>query len=91
MSAATIIATPCMWDSMQVLAEGIGMDPTIFSTNETAAFTQFLWSSVVAPGPGPTEYRLRILPGLGYEYPSGNNYSIDYVPIFYTWMSQFTR
>ena len=47
--------------------------------------------AVLLPGPGPTEYRFRILPNLTREYPSGTNDSTDYVPILYDWMMQFRR
>ncbi len=42
-------------------------------------------------GAGPREYRFRVLPAMTHEYPSGTNYPTDYVPIFYAWMSQYTR
>ncbi|MCC7014143.1 MAG: hypothetical protein IT454_16415 [Planctomycetes bacterium] len=90
-AVAAVIATPCMWNPLQVFAEGVGLDPALYSTLENAAFTQFLWSSVVLPGPGPTEYRFRILPNLTHEYPSGTNYPTDYVPILWSWMKQFER
>jgi len=40
---------------------------------------------------GPRKYRLRILPNLGHEYPSGTNYPIDYVSVSYQWTRQYTR
>jgi poly(3-hydroxybutyrate) depolymerase len=86
-----IVATPCMWDPLTLFAEGVGLDPAIYATIENASFTQFLWSTVVMPGPGPTEYRFRVLPNLTHEYPSGTNYPTDYVPLFWFWMSQYTR
>ncbi len=90
-AVAVVEATPCMWDSLTLFAQAVGQDPALYTTIEGPAYTQFLWNSVVIPGPGPTEYRFRILPNLTHEYPSGTNYSTDYVPIFYGWMSQFTR
>lgn len=88
---SVVVATPCMWDPLMLFAEGVGLNPAVYSTVENASFTQFLWNSAVHPGPGPTEYRFRILPNLAHEYPSGNNYSVDYVPILWTWMQQYTR
>jgi hypothetical protein len=76
---------------LTLFAEGVGLDPAIYATIENASFTQFLWSTVVMPGPGPTEYRFRVLPNLTHEYPSGTNYPTDYVPLFWFWMSQYTR
>ncbi len=88
---ADIIATPCIWNPVTTLAASIGLDPWTFQSTEHASYTEIEWDSALLPGPGPTEYRFRILPGLGHEYPSGDNYPTDYVPIYYTWMSQFTR
>lgn len=88
---AVVIATPCMWDPLTLFAEGVGLNPAVFSTVENPSFTQFLWNSVVHPGPGPTEYRFRVLPNMTHEYPSGSNYAVDYVPILWTWMQQYTR
>ncbi len=90
-AVAVVVTTPCMWDGLQLYAEAVGMDPAVYSTIETPTFTQFLWSSTLLPGPGPTEYRFRILPNLTHEYPSGTNYPTDYVPILWTWMRQYTR
>jgi len=84
-------ATPCMWDSLLIMAEAVGQDPLQFAGLELPDFTEFVWDSTLQPGPGPTEYRFRILPGLIHEYPSGTNHPIDYVPILWTWMSQYTR
>ncbi|MCK6445569.1 MAG: hypothetical protein L6Q99_04190 [Planctomycetes bacterium] len=86
-----VIATPCMWDPLLMFAEGVGMDPALYTTIEDPNYTQFLWNSVVLPGPGPTEYRFRILPNMLHEYPSGTNHPIDYVPILWNWFSQYTR
>lgn len=86
-----VIATPCMWDPLLAFAEGIGQDPALYTTVEDPNYTQFLWNTVVLPGPGPTEYRFRILPNMIHEYPSGTNHPIDYVPIFWSWFSQYTR
>jgi len=91
MQVADIIATPCIWTPVTTLAAANGLDPWAIQPLEHAEYTQILWDSVLLPGPGPTEYLFRVLPGLGHEYPSGNNYPTDYVPIYYTWMSQFTR
>jgi len=88
---ADIIATPCLWNAVTTLAAAIGLDTGAYRVIEHMDYTQILWESVILPGPGPTEYRFRILPGLGHEYPSGNNYPTDYVPILYTWLSRFTR
>ena len=90
-AVAVVVTTPCMWDGLQLFAEAVGMDPAVYSTIESPTFTQFLWSSALLPGPGPTEYRFRILPNLTHEYPSGANYPTDYVPILWTWMRQYTR
>lgn len=86
-----VASTPCMWDPLTVFAAGVGMDASVYSTVEVAGFTQFRWTSVVNPGPGPTEYRFRLLPNLAHEYPSGTNYPVDYVPVFWTWMRQYSR
>lgn len=84
-------ATPCMWDPLLVMAEATGQDPNQFTSLEDPDFTEFVWSTTLLPGPGPTEYRFRILPGMVHEYPSGTNHPIDYVPILWTWMTQYTR
>jgi hypothetical protein len=86
-----VIAMPCMWDSLVLFAEAAGQDSAQYATIEDPGFTEFLWDSTLLPGPGPTEYRFRILPNLTHEYPSGTNYPVDYVPLFYDWMMQFTR
>jgi predicted esterase len=86
-----IVATPCMWDPLLLYGSALSLDVTSYTTIENQSFTQFLWSTPVLPGPGPREYRFRVLPGMEHEYPSGTNHPIDYVPIFYTWMSQYTR
>ncbi|MFT7485729.1 MAG: putative esterase [Candidatus Paceibacteria bacterium] len=88
---ADIMATPCMWVPLTTMAAAIGMDPGSFVAVEQQNFTQLLWNNALLPGPGPTEYRFRVLPGLDHAYPSGNNHPIDYVPIFYMWMSQFAK
>jgi len=85
-----VVATPCMWDPLVLFTESLGLDAAQYATSESQAFTQFLWSTPVL-GAGPREYRFRILPGMTHEYPSGTNYPTDYVPIFYAWMSQYTR
>ncbi len=91
LAAANIQATPCMWDSLTALAEQVGMVSTLFSSVETGTMTQILWSDESqASGTNPREYRFRILQGLTHEYPSGTNYSVEYVPIIYDWMSQYT-
>lgn len=69
----------------------LGLDTSVYTTTENASFTQFIWNVPLIPGPTPREYRFRILPNMTHEYPSGTNYPVDYVPIFYTWMSQYTR
>ena len=86
-----VMATPCMWDPLLLLAEATGQDPAQYATVEDPGYTEFVWNTVLLPGPGPTEYRFRILPNLTHEYPSGTNYSTDYVPILYDWMMQFRR
>lgn len=86
-----IMATPCMWDPLTALAAAVGMNPGAFAGTELPAYTQILWGKAVLPGPGPTEYRFRVLPNLAHSYPSGTNYPVDYVPVFYDWMSQFTK
>lgn len=88
---ADVVATPCMWDPLNLSAEALGLDPVMYAAVEYPAFTQFVWDTAVLPGPGPREYRFRILPNMTHEYPSGTNYPTDYVPIFYQWMSQYTR
>lgn len=88
---ADVIALPCMWDPLTLFTEALGLDASSYTTVESPAFTQFLWNSPVLPGPGPREYRFRILPNMTHEYPSGTNYPTDYVPIFYAWLSQYTR
>jgi poly(3-hydroxybutyrate) depolymerase len=86
-----VVATPCMWDPLLVFAEAAGQDPASYATVEDPDYTEFLWDSTLLPGPGPTEYRFRILPNLTHEYPSGTNYPTDYVPILYAWLTQYTR
>lgn len=86
-----VVATPCMWDPLMLFVEGLSLDPGVYAAVEQPTFTQFVWSRELLPGPGPRESRFRILPNLTHEYPSGTNYPTDYVPIFYTWMSQYTR
>ena len=86
-----VVATPCMWDPLMLYTDALGLNTAPFTTVENASYTQFLWSTTALPGPGPREYRFRILPGMTHEYPSGSNYAVDYVPIFYSWMSQYTR
>jgi len=88
---SAVMATPCMWDPLSLFAEGVGLDASQYATVEAPTYTQFLWNTAVLPGPGPTEYRFRILPNMTHEYPSGTNYPTDYVPIFWMWMRQFTR
>ncbi len=90
-AVADVVATPCMWNPMLLMADALALNAATYTTIENAGFTQFLWSSPQLPGPGPREYRFRILPGMTHEYPSGTNYAVDYVPIFYTWMMQYTR
>jgi len=91
LQVADIVATPCIWDALTNMAATVGMDPLAYSSIEQASFTQLLWGSASLPGPGPTEFRFRVLPGLGHAYPSGNNFPVDYVPLYYLWMSQFTK
>jgi len=86
-----VVATPCMWDPLMLFTQALSLDIAQYSTIELPAFTQFAWNTPVLPGPGPREFRFRILPNMTHEYPSGTNYPTDYVPIFYTWMSQYTR
>jgi len=88
---ADIVNTPCMWDPLTALAEAVGLDPGAYRSIEQPGFTQILWNTALHPGPGPTEFRFRILPNLGHEYPSGTNYPVDHVPIYYQWMTQYTR
>jgi dienelactone hydrolase len=90
MQLANIVAIPCMWDPLTGMADVIGMDPAIYTSQERWNVTQIRWDFPALPGPGPREYRWHILRGLTHEYPSGTNYPIDYVPIFYRWMSKFT-
>lgn len=90
-TVAVVIATPCMWDPLLAFAEGVGQDPALYAAVEHPTYTQFLWDTTLLPGPGPTEYRFRILPNLTHEYPSGTNHPIDYAPIFWTWFGQYTR
>ncbi len=87
---ADVLATPCMWDPLQLYTDALGLDVSAYSTLETPALTQFIWNTTVM-GTGPREYRFRILPNMTHEYPSGTNYPTDYVPIFYGWLSQYTR
>src|SRR5262249_13329048 len=86
-----VVATPCMWDPLTLFTSALGLDPAQYATVEQSAFTQFLWNVPVLPGPGPREYRFRILPNMTHECPRGTNYPTDYVPIFYAWMSEYTR
>ncbi len=91
MLLVNIMTTPCMWDPLNSLAEALALDPAVFTSSEQPAFTQIRWTLPTLPGPGPREFVWRILPNLVHEYPSGTNYPIDYVPIYYLWMSQYTR
>lgn len=101
LAISDIVATPCMWDPLTALAGEIGMDPAIYTSMEQPNGTEILWSVPQMPGQWPREYRFRILRkreyrfrilrNMGHEYPSGNNYPIDYVPILYSWMNQYTR
>ncbi|MEQ1893416.1 MAG: PHB depolymerase family esterase [Planctomycetota bacterium] len=88
---ADVVALPCMWDPLLLFAEAMGQDPSVYATVEDPDYTEFLWNSTLLPGPGPTEYRFRILPGMIHEYPSGTNHPIDYVPILWAWMEQYRR
>ena len=88
---ANIMGTPCMWDPLTSFAEALGLDPVPSSGLEQPGFTQIRWALPTLPGPGRREYRWHILPNLVHEYPSGTNYPIDYVPIYYQWMMQYTR
>ena len=91
MSVPEIIARPCMWDPLTTIAGELGMDPTDYDTLEQPYMTQFVWDTAMLRGRSPREYRFRVLRNMTHEYPSGNNYPIDYVPLFYAWMNQFTR
>lgn len=91
MQISEIQARPCMWDPMTTMAQELGLDETDYTAVEMPFMTQFVWGSSLLPGPAPREYRFRVLENLTHEYPSGANYPIDYVPIFYAWMSQYTR
>lgn len=86
-----VLATPCMWNPLLLFTNALSLDATQYTTSEQATFTQFRWTVPLLPGPGPREYRFRILPNMTHEYPSGTNYPTDYVPIFYAWMSQYAR
>lgn len=86
-----VVATPCMWDPLLLYTNALGFNPATYSVVENANYTQFVWNTIALPGPGLREYRFRILPGMTHEYPSGTNYAVDYVPIFYGWMRQYTR
>ena len=91
MAVATIQATPCMWDPLMNMVECLGLDPAVSSGVEDPMFTELVWSSrAVATGTIPRELRFRLLWNLTHEVPSGSNYPIDYVPILYAWMSQYT-
>ena len=91
MQIAEIMARPCMWEPLTTMAGELAMDPDDFVAVEEPVFTQFVWDKPVLAGRFLHEYRFRILRNLTHEYPSGANYPVDYVPIFYTWMSQYTR
>ena len=91
MAAADIVATPCMWDPLTTMAFEMGLDPLSHAAVEQANRTQFRWNVETLPGPHAREYRFVILRNLTHEYPSGNNYPIDYVPIYYEWMLGYTR
>lgn len=91
MQIPDIIARGCMWTPMTTMASELALDPASYVAVERQYFTQFVWSDPVLPGPQPREYRFRVLQGLTHEYPSGSNYPLDYVPIFYGWLMQFTR
>ena len=86
-----VLATPCVWDPLVLYTDALGFNSATYTTIENPSYTQFLWNTIALPGPGPREYRFRILPGMTHEYPSGTNYVVDYVPIFYSWMMQYTR
>ena len=88
---ADVVATPCMWDPLMLFTQALGLDTAQYAAVEQPTYTQFIWSTAVLPGPGPREFRFRVLPNMTHEYPSGSNYPTDYVPIFYTWMSQYVR
>ncbi|MFT4538951.1 MAG: hypothetical protein ACI841_000468 [Planctomycetota bacterium] len=90
-AAADIIATPCMWTPLTALAEEMGMDPASFLVVEQGTRTMFQWHLETLPSPHTREYRFVILHNLTHEYPSGTNYPIDYAPIYYDWMMQYTR
>lgn len=85
-----VVAMGCVWDPLTRYTEALGFDPAIYTATENTSFTQFVFNTVVL-GTGTREYRFRILPNMTHEYPSGTNYPTDYVPIFYTWLSQYTR
>lgn len=91
MAMADITTTPCMWDNLIAMAGEVGMDPAQYTSIEQANGTEILWDIDAFPASVPREYRFRILRNLTHEYPSGNNYAIDYVPIFYEWMMQHRR
>jgi hypothetical protein len=91
MAVLDIIATDCMWVPLTVMAEELAMDSAAYSTIEQPYLTQFLWSSETLPGPHAREYRFLILRNLTHEYPSGQNYPVDFVPVYYDWMMQYTR
>ena len=88
---ADIISTPCLWDPLTAMAGEVGMDPALYVGTEQTTGTEIVWSTPAIPGQWPREYRFRLLRNLTHEYPSGNNYPTDYVPLFYAWMSQYTR
>ncbi|MFT7671205.1 MAG: hypothetical protein ACI8X5_003922 [Planctomycetota bacterium] len=91
MIPADIIAAGCMWNPMVAMAFEMGMDESLYTTVEQPNLTQFLWSTETLIGPHPREYRFVVLRNLGHEYPSGLNYPVDFVPVYYDWMLQYTR
>ena len=91
MAVAEIEALQCMWGPLTMMCEEAALDPTVYSALEEPYMTQFVWGRPTLPGRFQREYRFRVLKNLGHKYPSGANYPVDYVPLFYSWMNQFTR
>lgn len=85
----TIVVTPCMWDPINELRRSMELD-SVFTYIEQPNYTEILFqSSLVGQN---TEYRLRILRGLGHEIPGPfNGFSPDYIPILWNWMAPYSN